>query len=61
MKIFKIFKKIWYRFWCAHLHWHNGKGATPKLDLPLGNKVHSICSRCGKAVVLDGQDNWLLK
>ncbi len=56
----KIFKKIWNRFWRARLHWHNGKGATPKLNHPQGVNLHSICSRCGRAVVQDGQRNWVL-
>ncbi len=56
-----IFKKFWYRFWSNRLHWHNSKGATPKLNLPIGNKLHSICSRCGKEVEQDAQNNWMEK
>ena len=64
-----IFKKLWFRYWRTHLHWHNGKGATPKLDHPQGTNLHlsypknlhSICSRCGRAVEQDGQLNWCEK
>ncbi len=55
-----IFKKFWHCFWRDVLHWHNGKGATPKLDHPETDVLHSMCSRCGREVVQDGQLNWVL-
>ncbi len=48
-----IFKRIWYHFWSNRLHWHNGKSKIREEGI-----LRSKCSRCGKAVVQDGQLNW---
>ena len=56
-----IFKKIWYRYWRAHLHWHNSKGQTLITSTWMENTPHFVCSLCNQAVVLDLQRNWILK
>ncbi len=57
----KLFKKIWYRFWHVRLHWHNSKGKTLITSTWMKDTPHFVCSLCGRAVVLDGQMNWVLK
>lgn len=57
----KIFKKLSKKIFCDFLHWHNGKGSVPKLDHPEGVNLHSICSRCDKAVMQDSQGGWFLE
>ena len=39
---------------CKVFGWHNGKGKK-SFD---GCSVNSICSKCGKSVMQDGQGNW---
>ena len=50
-----VFKFTWT---CKVFGWHNGKAGGKDTAYYDGCSLHSVCSKCGKKVMQDGQGNW---
>ena len=49
-----IFKWKWT---CKTFGWHDGDDCSNGYGFD-GCNIHSVCSKCGKSVMQDGQGNW---